>query len=224
MEEGDVIVKQGEIADSMYICVAGELEGVLAYGEGDGVIRKKVMHVTEGITFGEESLVQQPSRVTVIAKRSCELGVSSHRACEFIVQQSPDIVSSAKSVAEGTHRPVLDIIMERKSVMFQQLGDNELKFIARHFKIRRVKRDTELFKQGRESDSMYLVVDGFVRHFSTLEPDASGKKHTLETLVQPEGSTFEESGLVNKDKRRTTAVALAASVIAEVKRSGPPRD
>ena len=222
MEEGDVLVKQGEVADSMYICIAGELEGVLAYGEGGGVIRKKVLHVTESITFGEESLVQQPSRVTVIAKKSCELGVSSHRQCEFIVQQSPDIVTAAKSVAEGMHRPVLDIIMERNSVMFRELGDNELKFIARHFKIRRVKKDTELFKQGRESDSMYLIVDGFVRHFSTLEPDASGKELTIETLVQREGSTFEESGMANKDRRRTTAVALAASVIAEVNIGASP--
>ena len=117
----------------------------------------QVLHVEEGISFGEESLLAQRSRITVIATRGCELGVASHRNCEFIVQQSPDIMGAVNEMSQGTHAPLVDLLFHRPSKFFELLGDNEIKFVAKHMHLRHMKKDTELFKQGDRSDSMFFV-------------------------------------------------------------------
>ena len=58
-----------------------------------------------------------------------------------------------------------------------------------------------------------------MRHFNTLEPTKQGVVHTLETDVSPQCTSIEENGMINRAPRMTTAVALAASVVAEVSRS-----
>uniref|UniRef100_A0A7S0WEI7 Cyclic nucleotide-binding domain-containing protein n=1 Tax=Hemiselmis tepida TaxID=464990 RepID=A0A7S0WEI7_9CRYP len=66
---------------------------------------------------------------------------------------------------------------------------------------------------------MFIVIDGFVRLYSTIEPTKYGKELTLEAMVLKDGDCFEETSLVHKRNRLTTAVALASSTVGEISHS-----
>jgi CRP/FNR family cyclic AMP-dependent transcriptional regulator len=79
---GDVIFKEGEKADKMYVILSGELEVHL-----QGMV---VDTLTQGGTFGEMALTDgSPRSATVVAKTSCELAAINEKTFVLLVDEMP---------------------------------------------------------------------------------------------------------------------------------------
>jgi CRP-like cAMP-binding protein len=79
---GDVIFKDGDVPDKMYVVVSGEVEIQL----GDAVIET----VPEGGTFGEMALIDgSPRSATVVAKTESEVAAIDKRTFMLLVDEMP---------------------------------------------------------------------------------------------------------------------------------------
>ena len=79
---GDVIFREGDKADKMYVILSGELEVHL-----QGMV---VDTLTQGATFGEMALTDgSPRSATVVAKPSCELAAINEKTFVLLVDEMP---------------------------------------------------------------------------------------------------------------------------------------
>jgi CRP/FNR family cyclic AMP-dependent transcriptional regulator len=79
---GDVIFKDGDAPDKMYVVVSGEVEIQL----GDAVIET----VPQGGTFGEMALIDgSPRSATVVAKTESEVAAIDKRTFMLLVDEMP---------------------------------------------------------------------------------------------------------------------------------------
>jgi CRP-like cAMP-binding protein len=80
---GDIIFREGEIGDFMYVIVEGEVDIEL-----NGVL---IEPLTTGDIFGEMALVERtkPRSATAVAKTDCRLAKLSEHTFTFLVQETP---------------------------------------------------------------------------------------------------------------------------------------
>lgn len=88
---GEIIVKEGEKADSMYFLAAGEVEVEL---------RRRPVRLSAGSFFGEMALIEKrPRAATVVARTNCKLLVLGARDFENLAEDHPDLYDAIASVA-----------------------------------------------------------------------------------------------------------------------------
>jgi CRP/FNR family transcriptional regulator, cyclic AMP receptor protein len=91
VEKGHVILQEGEVADSFYVIMSGQVKVYLtdANDAGREVILKTLK---EGDFFGEIPILDQaPRSASVAAMQNCHLQVLSYRAFQRALEASPDI-------------------------------------------------------------------------------------------------------------------------------------
>ena len=94
-EKGELIVKQGEIADSFYILAAGQVKVFVSKEEKDVIVGTLVA----GEFFGEISLFdQEPRSASVEALERCYVQQLSYKSLQKVMDRSPHI---AKKMMQG---------------------------------------------------------------------------------------------------------------------------
>ena len=79
---GEVIFREGDKADKMYVILSGELEVHL-----QGMV---IDRLTQGGTFGEMALIDgSPRSATVVAKTGCELAAINEKTFVFLADEMP---------------------------------------------------------------------------------------------------------------------------------------
>ncbi len=89
VNKGDIIVKQGGKADSLFVIAAGRVKVYMTDDQGREVTLKTL---GAGEFFGEIPLFDQETRsATVVALEMCHLQVLSYSAFQRCLDRSPDI-------------------------------------------------------------------------------------------------------------------------------------
>jgi CRP/FNR family cyclic AMP-dependent transcriptional regulator len=95
-EKGEVIVKQGDVADSFYVLAAGQVKVYISNKEDKEVI---VGTLSAGEFFGEISLFdQEPRSASVAALERCYVQQLSYKSLQKVLDRSPQI---AKKLMQG---------------------------------------------------------------------------------------------------------------------------
>lgn len=95
-EKGEIIVKQGDVADSFYILAAGQVKVYISNNEDKEVI---VGTLSAGEFFGEISLFdQEPRSASVAALERCYVQQLSYKSLQKVLDRSPQI---AKKMMQG---------------------------------------------------------------------------------------------------------------------------
>lgn len=88
-EKGDVILRQGEVADTLYIIVAGQVKVFMSDESHREVI---INTLSAGEFFGEIPLFdQEPRSASVAALERCHIQSLSYPAFQKIIERSPEI-------------------------------------------------------------------------------------------------------------------------------------
>jgi CRP-like cAMP-binding protein len=86
--KGDVVIREGDPADKMYIIKKGAVD----IYKGDGMAKTKVTHLLPGAHFGEVALIDDSRRsATVVALEDCDLLVIDRRDFNELLEQNKDI-------------------------------------------------------------------------------------------------------------------------------------
>lgn len=93
-EKGTVILRQGDVADSFFVIVAGQVK-VYMTDQTDATREVMLKTLGKGDFFGEISMFDQaPRSANVVAMERCHVQVLSHRAFQKAIERSPDIAST----------------------------------------------------------------------------------------------------------------------------------
>lgn len=93
---GDVLFRQFEAGDSLYIVVSGRLQAVIGDEKGEQQI---IGEISPGESIGEMGLFTEEKRsATVYALRDCDLVKLSHTTFEQIIQDKPHILKAITQV------------------------------------------------------------------------------------------------------------------------------
>ena len=97
IEKGEVILRQGELADTIFIIIAGQVK-VYISDEHDSHREVIVSTLGAGDFFGEISLFdQEPRTANVAALERTHVQTLSYETFQAVIEQSPDIARKVMS-------------------------------------------------------------------------------------------------------------------------------
>jgi len=161
---GDVLVSQGEVADELYVLLAGQLEVVLV-GTGDEQVLSRL---EAGATVGEIALLAGDQRsATVRASRPATVAaISADGFRRLLVAHPAEAERLARLASERLRETQL---IGQLNALFGHLDAEVLSTIKDFIEWVPVRAGTRLFEEGDEGDAAYLVVTGRLRAFRTGE-------------------------------------------------------
>lgn len=223
-EEGELVFRQGEMGDTMYILHEGTL-AVVREKDGAGTV---VARLDRGDVVGEMALVDEgPRSATVRAiERSTLIPITrdfflkhSNRDTKFILTLIESLSSRLEKVNEmlkwrfaesgpPAQPPDGPDEEEPRSAAFLK----SLSSVINTAKAVKLDQGDIIFRKGDPGDTMYIVLDGMVQIYQ----EEGGNRFVHAQLGR--GSFFGEMAIVSGQPRVANAVAAAPSVLLPVSR------
>jgi len=221
-EEGDVVFRQGEMGDTMYILHEGSLAVIREKGDVGTVVAR----LNKKDVVGEMALVDKgPRSATVKAlERSTLVPITR----DFLLKHSKKDTQFILTLIESLSRR-LEKVDEMLRWRFAESGppaqltdgpnDEEprsaaflksLSPVVDTSKAIKLNDGDIVFRKGDPGDSMYIVLDGKIRIYQEEE----GSRYVQAQFGR--GNFFGEMALVSGQPRVATAVAAAPSVLLPV--------
>ena len=160
---GDVIIRQGDAADGLYILASGTAR-VLMTGE-DGT-EATLSHLSPGATFGEAALLDgSPRTATVRASSPASALVLERRVYSALERVHPEIAGALDSHRRAhtlqrflrTHSAFSSMSMEGLREMAAQLTEADFG------------HGDQVLTEGSPADCLLIVLDGRLRVFRTTD-------------------------------------------------------
>ncbi len=194
---GDVIIKQGEEGDSIFIILQGS---VRVYFDDEIGKVVELAYLTQGDFFGEMGFLGNKKRRASVASvdESVLLEITKAKIDELIVSY-PEINTT---LLRYYHERVLDLIIAT-SPLFSPLEPSVRKDLVAKFKFKKFPAGSTIIKEGDTSDSMFVIKAGTVK----VCKEKDGAITTIAELDS--GDFFGEIGLITGQKR--TAYIIAKS-------------
>ena len=174
LEPGQVLFRQGDPANSLYVIVEG---AVVPIAEGDR--RRKLAVLERGAFFGEIGLMtKQPRNATIEALVDTKLLAIDRR----LVRQ---LISEAPSVAKGILRFLRARLIDRQirtNLFFSAFAHAERASIAKQFRFLEVQDGAKVVERGHVPDGLYVVLSGELSVVSPVAPGTGEPDKELATL------------------------------------------
>ncbi|MET0663248.1 MAG: cyclic nucleotide-binding domain-containing protein [Ilumatobacteraceae bacterium] len=220
--DGEVLVREGDEADDVYVISSGELVATTHSAYGDVIVGR----IGEGHVVGEVTVIAGGRRTaTLTASGPAEVQVIRRSEFEQWLEAHPDIADAVSAQArERIDRTqvaamVSDLLGARDPVLVQD--------IVERVQWRRLEAGDVLFEQGEKSDAAYFIVGG--RLMVSVKPEADGGGDRAAT--EGDGADFEggdggrvaelgrgdvvgELGLLDDAPRSATVRAVRDSTLA----------
>lgn len=192
---GEIIVKEGELIDAVYVIAQGTAEvtqestllATLKAGEAIGLNQLGFFSAT-GIRTA-----------TVTAATEILLLRLSLHDFNLFLQHHPSL---NQTMAQAAHI-MLQMRLIKNAVPFAHLSSERIRWLADRIKEQTVNTGEILFREGDPGDCCYLIDAGAIQIFTT---DEQGQEHTLATLKS--SALFGEAALLTTAPRNASARVL----------------
>jgi ferredoxin-NADP reductase/CRP-like cAMP-binding protein/bacterioferritin-associated ferredoxin len=203
-QAGDIILREGDLGDRLHILLSGSVRVYTNNEAGDEIV---LARLEKGAYFGEQALLfAKPIRRSASVRALTDVGTGTltHATFQKHLRANENLRELLLEV--GRDELILKITSQLKDQAAQDLE------IGRLFKqIRRLERREVMFRQGDPADYACFLLSGSVG-IRIYGDDARLKSHVL---IQP-GQLFGDLGVLEKQPRAGTAVALSDSQVAVV--------
>ena len=152
LEEGQVLFRQGDAANSLYVVVEG---AVVPIAEGER--RRKLAVLERGEFFGEIGVMaKQPRNATIEAIVDTKLLAIDRRLLWELIAKQPSV---AKSILRFLRARLIDRQI-RTNLFFAAFAHAEREAVARQFRVLEVKDKTRVVEMGKPADGLFVVLSG----------------------------------------------------------------
>jgi predicted acylesterase/phospholipase RssA/CRP-like cAMP-binding protein len=172
--DGEVLVREGDEADDVYVISSGELVATTRSAYGDVTVGR----IGEGQVVGEVTVIAGGRRTaTLTADGPAEAQVIRRADFERWLDEHPEVADAVSAQArERIDRTqvaamVADLLGARDPLLVQE--------IVERVRWRRLEAGEVLFEQGEKSDAAYFIVGG--RLMVSVKSDAVGPGHPTPT-------------------------------------------
>lgn len=207
---GDVLVRQGEPGDGLYVVVTGRVR-IEAQSEA-GTVRP-LGELGPGESLGEIALWTDGKRsATVHAVDDTELVKCSGAAFDHLVEQHPALRTHIAQLIVGRLRR--SRLATHLSQVFGPLNEQVLRDIEAEHEWVTLPGGEILFRQGDAADAAYVLLNGRLR---VVAEGADGAEHVLNEVAP--GETVGEMALLTRDARSATVYAVRDAELAKFSRA-----
>lgn len=152
LEAGQVLFREGDPANSLYIVVDGAVVPI-----AEGTRRRKLAVLERGEFFGEIGLMaKQPRNATIEALVDSKLLAIGRRVVWELIDEAP-------SVAQGILRFLRARLIDRQmrtNLFFFAFVHAKREAVARQFRFLEVEDGATLIEAGRPPDGLFVVLSG----------------------------------------------------------------
>ncbi len=193
---GDVIVKQGDPADSFYVLTTGRARALKIRADGEeiplGVLKP-------GDAFGEAALAEGGTRSATV-RCSTTVDVLRIDRDDFLqlVSQEPDLKQSIETT--GRNRALQSFLYQFSN--FGRLPTPVLRSMIEKFKPVSVQKAHLIIREGDDAGPLFIIEKGRARAFTAL----NGREHNL--AFYREGDFFGELSILNGSPRTASVEAF----------------
>lgn len=196
---GEVIVREGEPGDALFVIVEGAVQIFKQRADESELV---IARLDAGEYFGEQALLPGPTRVRNASVRAVE----PVRMCRIEKAAFQAILAADHPLKEhlldsSDDQLIANLALE--SSLFRALEVAAPELDPEY----EVAAGAVIFKEGDASDSLYLVVEGSIEIYR--EHNEDGERETLATL-EP-GTSFGELGILENTDRSASARAIETS-------------
>lgn len=211
---GDVLFRQGDPGDSMYILLHGGLNVSVHGAEGGEVIVKQfnVERPEYAIVVGEIALISgQPRSATISASRDASLARLSSSSFQKIAGRYPQLVREfERAILPRLQGAQIASIF---TAIFGELEADAFEGIQGQLDWLHLESGQSLFLQGENGDAMYIVVRGLLR---IVHQDAEGEEHLVSEVSS--GETVGEFALLTDEPRNASVYAVRDTNLVRLSR------
>ena len=205
---GEILFRQGDPGDSMFVLVRGTLAASLNTTEGKEIV---VGNESEpGTTIGEMALVTGQERmVTVRVLNDAELIKLSKAGFNILAEKEPLVAAELAKITAGRWQQA-----QLAVALSNLLGDVNpavLNQVQTNLEWRELDRGEVLFERGDQGDAMYIVVNGRLRITSL---DQGGHEKILDEIGS--GEIVGEFALFTGEPRTATVYAIRKTNLAKL--------
>ena len=204
---GEVIVREGDEGDSIYIIVSGEVSIFRNTEFGEEI---HITDLSDGAFFGEFGFFLKSKRfATIKAAVETTLLELKKRDMDNLTKEHPQV---REVLIKFYKNRVLDTILAT-SPLFSCLSSESRGAIVQLFKLKRFKKGAVIIKQGSPADSMFLIKSGVVKVVSKVE----GEDDFISRLFS--GDYFGEVALFTGKPRMAEVIAESDSDLMEIRKN-----
>lgn len=179
--KGQVLFREGDPADALYIVADGEMA---AFRRG-----VELGHLIEGDFFGEIGLISdQPRQATLGATRDSVLLKLDRALINELIETHPGFL---KVVLRFLRARLVRTLM-LTSPLFAKLGSVEQKAISGQFKFLEIEPNTTLIQQGIKTQGLFILLEGK----AVVRRDTNGSVSEIAQLQS--GDLFGEMSLLSQ--------------------------
>lgn len=179
--KGQVLFREGDAADALYIVADGEMA---AFRRG-----VQLGHLAEGDFFGEIALISdQPQQATLGATRDSVLLKLNRALINELIETRPGFL---KVVLRFLRARLVRTLM-LTSPLFAKLGAVEQKAVSSQFKFLEIEPNTTLIQQGVKTQGLFILLEGK----AVVRREANGNLQDVAQLQS--GDLFGEMSLLNQ--------------------------
>jgi predicted acylesterase/phospholipase RssA/CRP-like cAMP-binding protein len=207
LREGEVLFEQGHEGDSLYIVVAGVLGVRVRHEDG---IESVIDKLAPGSVVGEMALLSgQPRSATVFAVSPS--GLLRLSKAQFEEMSARDRAGARQISDEATPRWQRLQLASVLHGLFGELDTATLHEVQGRLEWQQLSNGDILFRQGDESDGMYIVISGRLR---VAVETPGGDRQTLSD-IEP-GETVGEYALLTDEPRSASVYAARETTVARL--------
>ncbi len=220
LETGEVLLREGEPGDALYVVIAGALKVTQQAGAGEVVLGE----VRKGEHLGELALLDnqprgatatatEPTRLLRVSRESFEACVKAHPGAAFTLSRLAEYRRAWSQVRRT--RPPAEVVQAALRRFFDGLDEATLADVWREVEWVTLPKGAVLFRHGEAGDAVYFVLQGAL---SVLAPRDDGHEVRLGD-VGP-GEPVGEMALLSGEPRMASARADADCELLKLSRAG----
>jgi cAMP-dependent protein kinase regulator len=203
---GEVIIREGDVDDSMFIVSHGKVKVTKTSEKGSEVV---LAQLGDGAFFGEMALLSEaPRSASVVSGEETLLFEVSRDTLAQVVDNFP----SVKNILLKFYRQRLLSNLMATSPIFKPLDLEQRKSLIEQFKSREVPANEKILEEGQKGDGLYMLLAGKVE----VSRKADGKKQVLAHLK--EGDVFGEMSLLTNQPVSANIKTLRKSIVLKLPR------
>jgi CRP-like cAMP-binding protein len=221
LKPGDVLLRQGEVGDCMYVVAAGRLE-VTQLGPDGSVLC--LGEVRSGENIGEGALLDGAPRMASVTATSDATVIELSRASlNTFLERHASVRASLRESLEyrlrwartRRFRPDRDALIRMLSEALGVVDVTALTFLADEVGWETLPRGAILMRQGEPGDCLYFVVSGQLRVFGIRD---DGERINIATSGP--GETLGEMALLSNEPRAASIEALSDAELLRLSKTG----
>jgi len=200
---GDIIMKENDFIDSIYLIVQGKAEVSHEFLEKKKKVQVPLAILSQGETIGlnDTGFFSSSGKRTATVHALTPmvlLSLSIKNLHEFL-RRHKELQSKMFSFTSQ----ILKFYLIKQSLPFHQLSNERIIALADKVKEITIPKGQEIFKKGDSGNECYLIAKGQVEIFT---PEGEDEESKVSTLSAP--TMFGEATLITQSKRNASARAL----------------